>query len=209
MYKRQVLLSAILLTAALSACSSRQASPEPSEDPKATVEHMTTDCSAEAPSASGPAEESSSSIPAEVPSDASDRTGRFLKSTSGDGILVIDNYGPVVFTYALSLIHILEIDEYITYSKSYGDLFSYLKFFVEQLMQNASLCNTSGQSDSARMAADIQEYIEKNYAANININDIATAFSLTPAYFSRMFKKYTGTRPCLLYTSMPLAGTVM
>lgn len=100
MNKKTVLLSAILLTAALSACSSRQASPEPSEDPKATVEHMTTDCSAEAPSASGPAEESSSSIPAEVPSDASDRTGRFLKSTSGDGILVIDNYGPVVFTYA-------------------------------------------------------------------------------------------------------------
>lgn len=96
----------------------------------------------------------------------------------------------------------LEIDEYITYSKSYGDLFSYLKFFVEQLMQNASLCNTSGQSDSARMAADIQEYIEKNYAANININDIATAFSLTPAYFSRMFKKYTGTRPIEYLTSV-------
>ena len=69
-------------------------------------------------------------------------------------------------------------------------------------MQNASLCNTSGQSDSARMAADIQEYIEKNYAANININDIATAFSLTPAYFSRMFKKYTGTRPIEYLTSV-------
>lgn len=100
MNKKTVLLSAILLTAALSACSSRQASPEPSEDPNATVELMTTDSSAQAPSAPRPAEESSSSIPAEVPSDASDRTGRFLKSTSGDGILVIDNYGPVVFTYA-------------------------------------------------------------------------------------------------------------
>lgn len=96
----------------------------------------------------------------------------------------------------------LEIDEYITYSKNYGDLFSYLKFFAEQLLKNTSLCNTSGQPDSARVASDIQEYIKKNYASNININDIATAFSLTPAYFSRMFKKYTGTRPIEYLTSV-------
>lgn len=43
MNKKTLLLSAILLTAALSACSSRQASPEPSEEPNATVELMTTE----------------------------------------------------------------------------------------------------------------------------------------------------------------------
>ena len=100
MNKKTVLLSAILLTAALSACSSRQASPEPSEDPNATVELMTTDSSAQAPSAPGPAEESSSSIPAEVPSDASDRTGRFLKSTSGDGILVMDRPPSIAVSFS-------------------------------------------------------------------------------------------------------------
>ena len=67
MNKKTLLLSAILLTAALSACSSRQASPEPSEEPNATVELMTTDGRAEAPSVSGPVEENSSPVPRFLP----------------------------------------------------------------------------------------------------------------------------------------------
>lgn len=87
--KKIILFSALLLTAALSACSSRQASPVPADDPAATVEGVT-----EEPMAA------SQNTGTEIPSDVSECTGRFLKSTGGDGILVIDDYGPVCFSYA-------------------------------------------------------------------------------------------------------------
>lgn len=88
----------------------------------------------------------------------------------------------------------LEIDEYISNSNDYHDLLSYLKFFTAQVIRPKLPKNGPG-SDAGILVADVEFYMENNYAANININEIAAAFSLTPAYFSRMFKKQTGKKP--------------
>lgn len=104
MNKKIILFTSFLLTAALVACSSRQTSTEPSDDPAAaeniTVESMTTNPKAGTTASSGPNKENRPAVSAGFPSDVTECTGRFLKSTGGDGIIVIDNYGPVVFTYA-------------------------------------------------------------------------------------------------------------
>lgn len=100
MNKKTVLFSAFLLAIGLTACASRQDSPKTPESLDTTVEFTTTDGNAEAPAAVVTAKGNKPSVSAEIPSDTEVHTGRFLKSTSGDGILVIDNYGPVVFTYA-------------------------------------------------------------------------------------------------------------
>lgn len=96
----------------------------------------------------------------------------------------------------------LELDEFITNSKSYSDLYSYLQFFVRQIMEHDALSNTVNLTDSEKAVAQIQDYINQNFARNININEVATAFALTPAYFSRLFKKYTGIRPIDYLTSV-------
>lgn len=103
--KKIILFTALFLTVALGACSSRQPGTEPSDDPAAaaesmTVESMTTDPKAGTTASSDPKKENRPVVPVEIPSDAAEYKGRFLKSTGGDGIIVIDNYGPVVFTYA-------------------------------------------------------------------------------------------------------------
>lgn len=97
--KKTLLCFAFIMAAMLSACSSRQTSPAPSKAPETVVTYTTADGKAEAVSDPVLEELPKVSAPKEIPADAAEYTGKFLKSTGGDGILVIDHYGPVVFTY--------------------------------------------------------------------------------------------------------------
>lgn len=43
---------------------------------------------------------------------------------------------------------------------------------------------------------EAKRYLDKNFAQNISVNDLAQRFFLTPSHFIVRFKKYTGYTPC-------------
>lgn len=94
----------------------------------------------------------------------------------------------------------MEIDEYLTSSRTYGELSAYLQFSIHQMMKEAA--RDPSQSDTGLLVKNIQEYIDKNAAKNINIQEIADVFALNPAYLSRIFKKHTGKRPIEYLTAV-------
>lgn len=96
--KKIVLFSVLFLAFVLTACNGSQNKPGTEKAAETTIEFTTA-----APQSENPAESVSgepvTSPAEEIPADLSELTGRYLNSRSGDGILVIDDYGPVGFTY--------------------------------------------------------------------------------------------------------------
>lgn len=88
----------------------------------------------------------------------------------------------------------LEIEEYLSTSKGYTDLTDSLLFLFEQACRN-TLLNIEINSDSSHFIDKIKGYIHSHYSQEINIHNIATKFSITPAYLSRIFKKQEGIPP--------------
>ena len=43
---------------------------------------------------------------------------------------------------------------------------------------------------------EAKRYLDKNFAENISVNELAKSFFLTPSHFIVRFKKYTGYTPC-------------
>ncbi|MDO4274960.1 MAG: response regulator [Eubacteriales bacterium] len=88
----------------------------------------------------------------------------------------------------------LEIDEYLSISKTYQELYLSLSFLFEHLFKKVHH-EKSLSVEPEQLVADIKKYIEENYTREININDIAVHFAITPAYLSRLFKKHSDTKP--------------
>lgn len=88
----------------------------------------------------------------------------------------------------------LEIEEYISNSRTYGELYTSLSFLFEQLYQSYIL-NKRSSSNPEKLVEEIRRFIQDNFSRDININDIAEHFSITPAYLSRLFKKHSDVKP--------------
>lgn len=88
----------------------------------------------------------------------------------------------------------LEIDEYLSNAKTYTELKLSLHFLFEQLFRKKVL-NLNTAPNPELLVDKVKKYMRSNYGKDININDIATHFSITPAYLSRLFKKYSDVRP--------------
>lgn len=94
----------------------------------------------------------------------------------------------------------LEIDEYLSNSKTYAELKLSLHLLFEQLFRQRVL-NLASSVKPESLVTEVKEYIRNNYGRDININDIAVHFSITPAYLSRLFKKHSDVRPIEYLTS--------
>lgn len=88
----------------------------------------------------------------------------------------------------------LEIDEYISNAKTYSELDVSLEFLFRQNYKKI-YPDSHSFTEPEKLVEDIKKYIEMNFTKEININDIAVHFSITPAYLSRIFKKYADVRP--------------
>lgn len=86
----------------------------------------------------------------------------------------------------------LEIDEYLSNAKSYEELKLSLSLMFEQLFRKKRYGNAATPQ---QLVEDVKQYIRIHYGKDININDIAVHFGITPTYLSRLFKKYAGVRP--------------
>lgn len=97
--KKTIIITALILTTALTACTGSQNGSKTEKNTEATVELTTSDGLAVSHTNPGDRESVQSAAPKETPAALTGSTGKYLTSTSGDGILVIDDYGPVTFTY--------------------------------------------------------------------------------------------------------------
>ncbi|MCI6466437.1 MAG: response regulator [Faecalicatena sp.] len=88
----------------------------------------------------------------------------------------------------------MEIDEYLSNAKTYEELELSLQILFEQLFRQKNQDSALSASSEA-LIEDVKEYIRANYGKEMNINDIAIHFSITPTYLSRLFKKYSDIRP--------------
>ena len=89
---------------------------------------------------------------------------------------------------------LLELEEYISNSRTYHELYHSLTLVFERLFQNTVL-HTDSSANPEKLVEDIKQYIENNFHHEININDIADHFAITPAYMSRLFKKHSNIKP--------------
>lgn len=88
----------------------------------------------------------------------------------------------------------LEIDEYISNAKTYKELDSSLSFLFRQNYKKVYQ-DSHSFTEPEKLVDDIKKYMDANFSREININDIAVHFSITPAYLSRIFKKYADVKP--------------
>lgn len=92
----------------------------------------------------------------------------------------------------------LKLDECIIVSLTYEDLEKNLNVILEDFFE---IVNKDIQNNSSEKVIELSiEYIKNNFSNDINVNDIANFFSISPAYFSRIFKKNTGIPPVAYLT---------
>lgn len=95
----------------------------------------------------------------------------------------------------------LKIDECISISRNYTELSSNLIIIFKELIDEYSkIHNKNNYIDDIVKVS--QDYIEKHVSEDINVNDIANKFSVSPTYFSRIFKKQVGISPIVYITNI-------
>ncbi|MGI6005957.1 MAG: response regulator [Ruminococcus sp.] len=72
---------------------------------------------------------------------------------------------------------------------SLGRCRQYLSDYVLKVME---LCNDAQKSFEARPIREVKEYIEKNYAQKLSLEEIGKVVCLNPVYLSTLFKNQTG-----------------
>lgn len=94
----------------------------------------------------------------------------------------------------------LEIDECISASTTYDELFSNLIIIINNIIDQYHKLNykTNYIDDFIEKSKD---YIHLHFSDEINVNDISNVFSVSPTYFSRLFKKKEGIPPVVYLTN--------
>lgn len=88
----------------------------------------------------------------------------------------------------------LELDECICSSKNYIEFASRLNILFSKLIDEHNKSTESNNSMNNIIEAS-KEYIKNHFSEDINVNDIANLFSISPTYFSKLFKKEVGIPP--------------
>jgi AraC-like DNA-binding protein len=80
-------------------------------------------------------------------------------------------------------------DRALSQSLSWNQLYERLSVLMEKLSGNKP---QSGSNDILRQ---IDEYINKNYAAHLNTQTLSRRFGFVPSYISKLFRQYKGMSP--------------
>lgn len=66
---------------------------------------------------------------------------------------------------------------------------------IERIMMDQFNCDEEIPQKHKVIVKNVLNYIDANYQNHLNFNDIASAQELSPNYFRKIFKSYTGTSP--------------
>lgn len=101
----------------------------------------------------------------------------------------------------------LEIDECISISKNYDELDMNIRMVLERVFAENWGYGMKVEIDESFITS-ATAYMTNHYSEDISIYDIASRFGVTPAYFSRLFKKSMGVPPMeyLITIRMKKAG---
>lgn len=67
------------------------------------------------------------------------------------------------------------------------------KEIIEMLLKTSGVKKEFDDSDMENKIERVKQFTEKNYHKKVSLDDVANLIYLSPKYFSRVFKEYTGT----------------
>lgn len=88
----------------------------------------------------------------------------------------------------------LELDEFISSCSNYKELRSGINIIFNKLIDEYNN-NTIKNNYMDDIIEASKEYIKNHFSEDINVNNIASLFAVSPTYFSRLFKKEVGVPP--------------
>lgn len=88
----------------------------------------------------------------------------------------------------------IEIEEAISFSKTYSELREFLFSMVRM-----ERCLPE-ENNVENLVFQIKSYIDEKFASSIDISMVAAEFKITPTYLGRVFKKYVGVTPNVYLT---------
>ncbi|MEN8078797.1 response regulator [Clostridioides difficile] len=88
----------------------------------------------------------------------------------------------------------LELDECISSCSNYNELHSGINIIFNKLIDeyNNNIIKNNYMDNIIEAS---KEYIKSHFSEDINVNNIASLFAVSPTYFSRLFKKEVGVPP--------------
>lgn len=88
----------------------------------------------------------------------------------------------------------LELDECISSCSNYDELHSGITIIFDKLIDeyNNNIIKNNYMDNIIEAS---KEYIKNHFSEDINVNNIASLFAISPTYFSRLFKKEVGIPP--------------
>lgn len=72
-------------------------------------------------------------------------------------------------------------------------------------------CRRKGRGNNAQLVTYVKQYIEKNFESKLTLDTLAEEVSLSPVYFSKIFKDSTGMSPvqCVIMTRLGVANVML
>lgn len=108
------------------------------------------------------------------------------------GLIDICNINNITENYADDIE--LELDECISSCSNYDELHSGINIIFNKLIDeyNNNIIKNNYMDNIIEAS---KEYIKSHFSEDINVNNIASLFAVSPTYFSRLFKKEVGVPP--------------
>lgn len=98
------------------------------------------------------------------------------------------------FEYAKSAIKFKAFD-YLLKPLNRFELSKTLRKIKDELLSEQALLNTERETSTEDIVKSIVQYLQINYANEINFTQIASGYNFSASYLTKIFKEHTGTSP--------------
>ncbi len=98
------------------------------------------------------------------------------------------------FEYAKTAIKFKAFD-YLLKPLNKFELSKTLRKIKDELLSEQALLNTERETSTEDIVKSIVQYLQSNYANEINFTQIASDYNFSASYLTKIFKEHTGTSP--------------
>lgn len=106
--------------------------------------------------------------------------------------VLISGYGD--FEYAKTAIKFKAFDYLLKPLNKY-ELCKTLRKIKDELLSEQAQLNTERETSTGDIVSSVVQYLQNNYAKEINFTQIASDYNFSASYLTKIFKEHTGTSP--------------
>jgi len=117
---------------------------------------------------------------------------RIHKSDPSLRCILVSGYGE--FEYAKTAIQCAAFD-YLLKPLNKAELEKTLRKAKDELLSEQSLLNTERKTSTEQIVASVVQFLQTNYASEINFSKIAAEYSFSASYLTKIFREHTGKPP--------------